>query len=519
MQFPSRRARVALLAGCATIAVAAPASAATTNAFDAATGKLTVGFNDITDITIGAAAGKVQVNGANATGDIDASAVKTLEVRETDTAGTNANTVDLSGVTGADYTQLTSTLIRAEGGVDTLTGTQLDDRIEGGKGNDVMNGIDGNDTLVWRQGEGSDTMNGGDGVDTIENDGGTGPETFETNAVPNSARVTFKRTAPVGTEFTLDIGGAEKLVNNMSDGDDVFKGNDLSTLVTTVNGGTGNDTITGTVAGDTLNGEAGNDTINGAKGNDTMNGGDNDDVLIWNPGDGSDTDEGGLGNDVVQDNGGAAAEHFIVSANGQRVTATRDTGAPFFLDISAETLALNMGGGDDSADINNGLGALIKVAVNAGEGNDTINARNDSSQAIDGAGGADIAHVDATDTVANVETVDAPGAADRKAPKVSLAAKIAKVKRGRAAVKVRCPGGESFCKGTLRILRNGKTVGSIAINLTGGQTKVYKVKLARKTRVALVRSASGKLGATLKITAKDRAGNTGKSSAKLTLKR
>ena len=38
MQFPSRRARVALLAGVGVLAVAAPASAAPTTDFDAATG-------------------------------------------------------------------------------------------------------------------------------------------------------------------------------------------------------------------------------------------------------------------------------------------------------------------------------------------------------------------------------------------------------------------------------------------------------------------------------------------------
>ena len=43
MQFPSRKTRVALLAGCATFAATAPASAAPTAAIDAA-GKLTVSF-------------------------------------------------------------------------------------------------------------------------------------------------------------------------------------------------------------------------------------------------------------------------------------------------------------------------------------------------------------------------------------------------------------------------------------------------------------------------------------------
>ena len=45
MQFPSRRARIALLAGLGTIAVAAPANAAVQDDFTAATGTLTITYD------------------------------------------------------------------------------------------------------------------------------------------------------------------------------------------------------------------------------------------------------------------------------------------------------------------------------------------------------------------------------------------------------------------------------------------------------------------------------------------
>ena len=169
MQFPSRRARVALLAGVGAIAVAAPASAAPTSDFDAATGKLTIGFTADEDVAVTVdGAGKVAVNGGATTTDADD--VRSLEVREA-ADGTDVNEIDLSAVTAADFPQLASTLVRAEGGNDVITGTQLADRIEGGRQNDVMRGADGDDTLVWNNGEGTDDMFGGDGIDTIENNG------------------------------------------------------------------------------------------------------------------------------------------------------------------------------------------------------------------------------------------------------------------------------------------------------------------------------------------------------------
>jgi hypothetical protein len=121
---PTRRARLAMLAGAAgtTLALAAPASADPVAAIDGA-GKVSVTFAGAESVVLaGDPGGKVELNGADTT--IDAAAVKTIEVLE-DPAGIGANTVDLSAVSSAAYTQLTSTLIRAAGGADTLTGTQL----------------------------------------------------------------------------------------------------------------------------------------------------------------------------------------------------------------------------------------------------------------------------------------------------------------------------------------------------------------------------------------------------------
>ena len=520
MHFPSRRARVALLAGCATLGLAGTASAAPTASIDA--GKLTVDFSDADSVTLGAQNGNVLL-GADEL-DIPAADVKTIEVLEQGAAGAD-NTVDLSGVTAAAYTQLTSTHIKATGGADTLIGSQLNDRIEGGTQGDTMSGRDGDDTLVWNNGEGSDVMDGGDGIDTIENNGAdTGSpvanEVYTADVV--NGRFVFARTS--GGAFTLNVGGAEKYVNNMLGGNDSFKTVDQARAVTgiavTLNGGEGDDSLTGTDGADTLNGGPGKDTLTGFKGNDVLNGDEGDDLIVWNNGDGSDKVEGGAGADTAQLNGGAAGEHFVVSGNGARVTATRDTQVPFFLDIgTAELFDLNANAGDDSVDVGNGVGAVLATDIDLGDGNDAIRARNDSSQKIDGGGGADSAQVDATDIVTNVEAIDAPaGAADTTKPKVAFVSKRLRVKGGKAKLKLKCPAGESVCNGKARILVGKKVVGSIAIKLAGGQTRSFEIPLKRTTRIALSKDKDKKLAATVKITVKDAAGNTGKASKKLNLK-
>ena len=112
--------------------------------------------------------------------------------------GPAANTVDLSGVDPAAYTQLASTHLEAAAGADTMIGSFADDRIEGGAQDDTMRGIDGDDTLVWNNGEGTDEMDGGDGIDTIENNGGdTGPRR-RTRTTPSRRSTAAQVLAPSG---------------------------------------------------------------------------------------------------------------------------------------------------------------------------------------------------------------------------------------------------------------------------------------------------------------------------------
>ena len=81
---------------------------------------------------------------------------------------------------------------------------------------------------------------------------------------------------------------------------------------------------------------------------------------------------------------------------------------------------------------------MIKVDADLGEGDDSIHARNDWPQAINGGAGTDSARIDKTDTVTAVEKISG---LDRKAPKIKLAAKRLKLKNGTVAFKVELPEG------------------------------------------------------------------------------
>jgi Ca2+-binding RTX toxin-like protein len=499
MQFPSRKARVALLAGAATLGAAGTASASTAD-YSTTTNVLTITADagagpDVLECV----GGVVKFNGNDPTrtpaagGPTTGCAASVGLVVNGDAA---ANDLDLRGVTRADWAGLVAAnaapAIKLGDGDDQLRGTEFPDVINPGNGDDSVNGHDGADTMIWLPGEANDVMTGGDGVDTVVDEGGNGPEQFEIK--PKATDPTRVDASRINNPFTLDI-DAEKLLIKGNGGDDSITGlpGTADLIKVTYEGGDGNDALIGTDGNDVMNGGPGNDSLLGAKGNDTMNGGDNDDVMTWNPGEGTDVMNGDAGNDTAVDNGGNGVEHFIVTAQGQRVTATRDNLAPFFLDIgTTETLDLNANGGDDTVEVNKGLGALIKVDVNLGEGNDAIAARNGAVDVIDGAGGTDAATTDANDQVTNVERGGA-------AKKVAFVSKKLKVKGGKAKLRITCPAGGVGCKGKAAILRGKKVVGSIAIDMRPGQTKNYRIQLNQKTRVRLAKDADGKLKATARV--------------------
>ena len=132
------------------------------------------------------------------------------------------------------------------------------------------------------------------------------------------------------------------------------------------------------------------------------------DIMVWNPGDGSDVMEGGDGSDDAQIIGGNGAEAFVIAANGTRVAFNRIDPAPFALDIgTTEELILFANGGNDTISTSGNLAALIGLSINGGSGDDVILSGNgneiliagDGNDFVDGNQGNDFATLGAGNDV------------------------------------------------------------------------------------------------------------------------
>ena len=216
------------------------------------------------------------------------------------------------------------------------SGNSLANKITGNAGNNILSGLDGNDSLDGRVG--ADTMIGGTGDDVFIVDGagdivvedpGGGTDTVRTGIA--------SYTLPANVENLILSGTANSAVN----------GNSLGNK------------ITGNAGNNMLSGLDGNDWLDGRGGVDTMVGGTGDDVFTVD----------GPGDIVVEDPGGG--------------TDTVRTGiASYTLPADVEKLALF--GTANSA--GNGNSLANKITGNAG--NNTING-GDGADTLIGAIGAD----------------------------------------------------------------------------------------------------------------------------------
>jgi Ca2+-binding RTX toxin-like protein len=245
--------------------------------------ELNISLNVRDNVSVGSLSGAVVVqigpDGGQlqpvALGTLSASSVRSIVI----TGGDAENTIDLSGVTSAAFTNLTSISVNAGNGNDSILGSDdFNDSLSGGDGADTIDGQAGSDVLdggngadVIRGGVGNDTINGGDGSDNID--------------------------AGVGND-NVDAGNGSDLVN-LGDGDDVVNGKNGED---TINGGLGDDTINGDGGTDVINGDDGNDSILGGEKNDTLDGGLGNDIIDGQTG--NDSIDGGLGDDSLLGSGG-----------------------------------------------------------------------------------------------------------------------------------------------------------------------------------------------------------------------
>ncbi len=109
----------------------------------------------------------VPITTPSGTAKIPARLIRSIEIN----GSSLDNGINLSGVWARPFARLDGPIeIRSGAGSDTVTGSQLDDRIWGQDGDDVLSGLGGNDWL--NGGSGKDTINGEDGDDFIDSNDG-----------------------------------------------------------------------------------------------------------------------------------------------------------------------------------------------------------------------------------------------------------------------------------------------------------------------------------------------------------
>jgi Ca2+-binding RTX toxin-like protein len=265
------------------------------------------------------------------------------------------DTIDASGLAAG----VIGLQLNGGAGVDLIIGSQDNDLVNGGTGNDVALLGGGDDTFVWNPGDGSDVVEGQAGVDRMVFNGANIGENIDVSA--NGSRVRFLRN--VGN-ITMDLndveridfnalGGADQIVVNDVSGTDLTQinidlaatggGGDGQADTVTVNATNGDDVVlvTGDADGATVlglsaqveitgaeaandrlvvqamsgadvvdasglaagsiqlteDGGPGDDVLIGGDGNDILLGGEGDDVLIGGPG--LDILDGGPGNNIL----------------------------------------------------------------------------------------------------------------------------------------------------------------------------------------------------------------------------
>ena len=206
----------------------------------------------------------------------------------------------------APYTHLswlktgTGDLLYGDAGRDRIRGMYGDDLISGGDDGDFLSGDSGNDFVSGDNGD--DLVLGGDGNDLLF--GGSGNDCLMGDMAFSVADYTAWVTVydcPLDFQVIYDSNGYSieidfqgfGLTVNGAGDDQLFGGNGNDTLI----GGGGNDLLMGEADHDRLEGGDGDDYLNGGDGNDFLMGGDGNDLL--DGGDGQDQLQGGSGNDTL----------------------------------------------------------------------------------------------------------------------------------------------------------------------------------------------------------------------------
>ncbi|HVZ63437.1 MAG TPA: LEPR-XLL domain-containing protein, partial [Lacunisphaera sp.] len=166
-----------------------------------------------------------------------------------------------------------------------------------------------------------------------------------------------------GDDYVDGLGSGVETIN-AGDGNNTVNGGSAGDSITT---GSGTDLIHGNGGNDTIDAGAGDDVIVGGAGNDSLTGGNGNDTFAWTLGDGTDTISGGAGANSLNLEGDANANTLTVSASGSTFSATM--GGVTLTPTGIQTLFANMKGGADSVTFNDLTGTgLTSVNAALGDG-------------------------------------------------------------------------------------------------------------------------------------------------------
>jgi hypothetical protein len=317
---------------------------------------------------------------------------------------------------------------------------------------------------------------------------------------------------------TVPADGTVDLVINAGAGNDTINvlAGSSALARATVNGEAGDDFLAGAETDDRLSGGDGNDTLFGRQGTDVMSGGAGDDTFIWENGDGSDRQNGDTGDDTAEVDGAPTlGDTFTIEPVPGGVTLRRTNLGPFKLDTATEHLQVNGLGGDDSITAAGGTGAATQLAVDAGDGNDQVNIRDNALDTAIGGDGTDSVVADTEDIVDGFESVDGPPVATQPPPAVTpppaaapppsetappalflappnfplpplvtISSRTAKFSNGRAAIKVKCPATPAGdCRGSLTLLTTKRIeIARTRYAVRRGATATLTLKVRRASR-------------------------------------
>jgi Ca2+-binding RTX toxin-like protein len=285
----------------------------------------------------------------------------------------------------------------------------------GGAGDDMLNGADGNDTLVGAAG--ADTLSGGSGNDTLTGStgddslqGGEGADIYLYNLGDGNDTINNSQTVAAADKIVLGAGITAANVKLLRDGNDLIltfsnspndsirilnqysdltyvlstlqfsNGSTLSLDPTTLTntlyrtGGAGTDTLTGYDGNDVMAGLGGNDNLASAGGNDSVDGGTGADTLSG--GNGNDTLIGGIGDDLLQGGEGADSYLFNLGDGNDTINNYQTTfaGDKIVLGagISAANVTYNRDGNDLLLTFSNSPNDSIRIQNQFGDPTDLL---------------------------------------------------------------------------------------------------------------------------------------------------